>query len=150
MRAIQILAYGQPFHYTESAPDPVPGPGEVLLRVRSSGLCSTATHLPAGRQPLGNLPRVPGHEIAGDVAEIGPGADSSWLGRRALIAIDVTCGRCRHCLTGQTHRCMHRQRIGFERDGGHADLVSVPAANLVPIPDALDYEQAAVLPDAAA
>jgi propanol-preferring alcohol dehydrogenase len=129
---------------------PRPAPGEALVRVRASGLCSTDLHLLSGRQPLGDLPRVVGHELAGDVVEMGAGVTGWRIGDRVTAAIDVTCGQCRHCLSGETQRCRTMKRIGFERDGGHADYVAVPAANLVALPDELSYEAAAILPDAVA
>ncbi len=149
MRAVQIIGYGKPFVVVET-PTPRPGPGEVLLRVRASGLCSTDLHLLAGRMDLGPLPRIPGHEIAGEVVEVATGVLGWTPGMGATVALDVTCGRCRHCAAGQTQRCPHKTRIGFERDGGHAEYVAVPAANLVPLPAGLSFEEAAILPDAVA
>jgi propanol-preferring alcohol dehydrogenase len=131
-------------------PIPRPGPGEVLVRVRASGLCGTDLHLLSGRQPLGELPRILGHELAGEVAELGHGVAGWQVGDRVTAAIDVTCGRCRHCRTGETQRCTAMQRIRFERDGGHAEYVTLPAANLVALPADLSYEGAAILPDAVA
>jgi propanol-preferring alcohol dehydrogenase len=122
----------------------------VLVRVRASGLCSTDLHLLSGRQPLGELPRIVGHELAGDVVELGAGVTDWQQGDRVTAAIDVTCGRCRHCLAGETQRCRSMKRIGFERDGGHADYVAVPAANLVTLHADISYEAAAILPDAVA
>ncbi len=121
-----------------------------MIRVRASGLCSTDLHLLSGRQPLGELPRILGHELAGEVVVLGPGVTGWQVGDRVTATIDVTCGRCRHCRTGETQRCTALQRIGFERDGGHAEYVTLPAANLVSLPDALSYEGAAILPDAVA
>jgi 2-desacetyl-2-hydroxyethyl bacteriochlorophyllide A dehydrogenase len=118
--------------------------------VRARGLCSTDLHLLSGRQPLGELPRIVGHELAGDVVELGAGVAGWRTGDRVTAAIDVTCGRCRHCLAGETQRCRAMQRIGFERDGGHADYVAVPAANLVALHPEISYEAAAILPDAVA
>lgn len=149
MRAVEIAAYGGSLQLSRR-PIPQPGHGEVLLHVRASGLCSTDLHLLSGRQDLGTLPRIVGHEIAGDVVRAGDGVAQWYLGDRVTVAIDVTCGRCHHCLSGETQRCPTMQRIGFERDGGHADYVAVPAANLVPIPRELSYEAACILPDAVA
>jgi 2-desacetyl-2-hydroxyethyl bacteriochlorophyllide A dehydrogenase len=149
MRAVVIAAYGGSLQPTRR-PVPRPGPGEALVRVRASGLCSTDLHLLSGRQPLGQLPRIVGHELAGDVVELGEGVTQWRTGDRVTAAIDVTCGRCRHCLGGQTQRCRAMTRIGFERDGGHADYVAVPAANLVALPAEISYEAAAILPDAVA
>jgi 2-desacetyl-2-hydroxyethyl bacteriochlorophyllide A dehydrogenase len=149
MRAVVVARYGGTLEVRHCA-IPRPGPGEVLLHVRASGLCSTDLHLLSGRQPLGDLPRIIGHEIAGDVADLGDGVTHWRKSDRVTVAIDVTCGECRHCLSGETQRCVAIQRIGFERDGGHADYVSVPAANLVAVPEELSYEEAAILPDAVA
>ncbi len=149
MRAVVIAAYGGSLQAARR-PIPRPASGEVLVRVRASGLCSTDLHLLSGRQPLGELPRIVGHELAGDVVELGSGVTEWRLGDRVTAAIDVTCGHCRHCLSGETQRCRTMKRIGFERDGGHADYVAVPAANLVALPEAIAYEAAAILPDAVA
>ena len=149
MRAVVIAEYGGSLQAMRR-PLPRPGPGEVLVRVRASGLCSTDLHLLSGRQPLGELPRIVGHELAGDVVDLGAGVAGWQAGDRVTAAIDVTCGRCRHCLAGDTQLCRSMQRIGFERDGGHADYVAVPAANLVALGPDIAYEAAAILPDAVA
>ncbi len=149
MRAVVIARYGGALEAT-SRPIPRPGPGEVLVRVRASGLCSTDLHLLSGRQPLGALPRIVGHELAGEVIEPGDGVADWRPGDRVTAAIDITCGECRHCRTGETQRCGAMRRIGFEQDGGHADYVAVPAANLVALPADISYEAAAILPDAVA
>jgi 2-desacetyl-2-hydroxyethyl bacteriochlorophyllide A dehydrogenase len=149
MQAVQILGYHEPFRLGECR-IPVPGPGEVLVEVKASGLCSTDLHLLDGRQDLGELPRIPGHESAGVVAELGPGIAGWRPGQRVVVLIDVACGSCRHCLCGQTQRCGGMQRIGFERDGGHAEFVAVPQRNLIELPDHLSFEDACILPDATA
>lgn len=149
MRAVVIAEYGGSLQAARR-PVPRPGPGEVLVRVRASGLCSTDLHLLSGRQPLGKLPRIVGHELAGDVVELGAGVTGWRTGDRVTAAIDVTCGRCRHCLAGDTQLCRAMTRIGFERDGGHADYVAVPAANLVALDPEISYEAGAILPDAVA
>lgn len=149
MQAVQILQYHEPFQLAACG-IPKPKAGEVLIEVKSSGLCSTDLHLLDGRQDLGTLPRIPGHESAGVIAELGPGAAGWRTGQRVVVVIDVTCGNCRHCLTGQTQRCAAMQRIGFERDGGHAEYVAVPARNLIELPDTLSFEDACILPDATA
>ncbi len=147
MLGAQITAYRQPFR-VGPCPLPSPGAGEVLLEVRASGLCSTDLHLRDGRQDLGRLPRILGHESAGRIAALGEGVGGWQTGQRALALIDVTCGRCRHCLAGDTQRCPRLQRLGFERDGGHAEWMVAPARNLIVLPDGLRDEDACILPDA--
>ena len=149
MRAIVVALRHKSFEITR-CPVPQPGLGEVLVQVHASGLCATDLHLLSGRQPLGELPRIIGHEIAGEIVALGNGVTHWRLGDRVTVAIDITCGRCRHCLTGETQRCVAMRRIGFEHDGGHADYVVVPAANLVAVPPEISYDAAAILPDAVA
>ncbi len=149
MRAVVIARYGGELEAMRCT-IPRPGRGEVLVQVRASGLCGTDLHLLSGRQPLGDLPRIVGHELAGEVIALGDGVTHWHPGDRVTAAIDVTCGRCRHCLTGATQRCLAMQRIGFEKDGGHAEYVTVPATNLVAVPGEISYEAAAILPDAVA
>jgi propanol-preferring alcohol dehydrogenase len=149
MRAVVIASYGGSLQVMRR-PLPHPAFGEVLIQVRASGLCSTDLHLLSGRQPLGELPRIIGHELAGDIVELGAGVSDWRIGERVAAAIDVTCGACRYCLAGQTQLCRTMRRIGFERDGGHAEYVAVPASNLVAVPAEVSYAAAAILPDAVA
>ena len=149
MRAVVIARYAGALEMRR-CPVPRPGPGEVLVHVHASGLCSTDLHLLSGRQPLGELPRIIGHELAGEVVGLGDGVTHWQPGDRVTAAIDVTCGQCRHCRTGETQRCPTMRRIGFEIDGGHADYVTVPAANLVSVPAEISDAAAAILPDAIA
>ncbi len=149
MRAVVITRYGGKLESMDR-PAPRACANEVVIRVRASGLCSTDMHLLSGRQLLGNLPRIVGHELAGEIVELGARVRDWRIGDRVTAAIDVVCGKCRHCRTGQTQRCVAMTRIGFERDGGHAEYVTVPSTNLVAIPPELDYESAAILPDAVA
>lgn len=149
MRAVVVPRYHGELEVM-SRPVPRPAPGEVLLRVHASGLCSTDLHLLQGRMLLGELPRIVGHESAGEVVALGDGVSDWKIGDRATVAIDVVCGACRHCLTGQMQRCTAMKRIGFERDGGHTEYLALPAANLAAIPPELDYAAAAILPDAVA
>jgi len=99
---------------------------------------------------LGELPRIPGHEIAGIIIETGSAVRNWHIEQRVIVAIDIHCGKCRHCLTGQTQRCSDLKRIGFERDGGHADYVVVPQENLVSLPANISFDAGAILPDAVA
>jgi len=147
MLGVQIVGYGKPFRIG-SCPTPTPARGDVCVAVKASGLCGTDLHLRDGRQDLGSLPRIPGHESAGEIIEIGEGVTGWSLGQRVLVTIDVTCGRCVDCLAGQTQRCRLLHRLGFERDGGHAEVEVVPAQNLILLPADTRYEDACILPDA--
>jgi len=127
-----------------------PGPGELTVRVKACGLCLTDIHINEGRVPSVTLPLVPGHEFAGVVARLGSGVGDWQVGERVTVCVDVNCGRCDFCLRGETNRCPSLKRIGFERNGGMAEMVNVPAANLERIADRVSFEKAAVIPDAVA
>jgi propanol-preferring alcohol dehydrogenase len=127
-----------------------PAPGEVTVEVRACGLCLTDLHIAEGRVPTVRLPLVPGHELAGVVADRGPGVTGCEVGDRVTVCTDVACGRCDFCLRGETNRCPALARIGFERDGGMAERVNVPAANVEAVAPDVPFEKAAVIPDAVA
>jgi 2-desacetyl-2-hydroxyethyl bacteriochlorophyllide A dehydrogenase len=134
----------------EEVPSPIPEPGEVLISVEASGFCATDLHLLEGRYPRMGLPRIPGHEMAGTIVEVN-GEVLGWHpGDRVIVAIDVVCENCSYCREGRTNLCPNLTRIGFERDGSHAQLAAVPASNLVRLPDEIPFQEAAILPDAIA
>lgn len=153
MKAAVLHRFGEPFQ-VEEVPIPSAGPGEALVRVRASGLCASDLHIIDGDVPTVSLPFWPGHELAGEVVEVGPALSgnphSIRPGDRVVSLIDVTCGTCVYCLKGATNLCRHLKRTGFERSGSHAEYAVVPAANLRPIPEGLGWAEAAIVPDAVA
>ena len=131
----------------EQVPVPVPGEREVLLKVLASGLCGSDLHIQEGKIKSVRLPHIPGHEIAGSVEILGPGCKRLKEGDRVVASIDITCGACRFCRTGHTNLCRKLSRIGFERNGAHAEYVIVPEDNLFPVDPAMPMEKAALIPD---
>ncbi|MER5494065.1 alcohol dehydrogenase catalytic domain-containing protein [Streptomyces sp. NPDC002490] len=144
MRAAITHAFGQPPRITD-VPDPTPGEGEVLLRVRAVGVCGSDVKVNSGALPGVRLPLVQGHEVAGEIVGDGHGfAD----GQRAAAYIFQPCGQCPWCLRGETTLCPTAPRIGFERDGGLADYLVMRPQDLLPFGDGLDFAEAAVAMDA--
>ena len=127
-------------------PDPIPGPRDVVLRVRASAL----NHLDLGFRASGrmrtSLPRVLGCDIAGEVAEVGSEVKGLQAGNRVLVDNRVKCDSCQFCLLGQDQFCSKQIRIGVDWDGGHAEYCRVPAVNVHPIPDSMPFEEAAAIP----
>lgn len=148
-RAAVLEAYHQPLAVREM-PAARPGPGEIVLEVKACGLCMTDIHIAEGRIPTVRPPVVPGHEFAGVVVERGAGTEGVAEGDRVVVCVDVNCGRCDACLRGETTRCAALRRLGFERAGGMAERVVVPAANVERLADHVAFEKAAVVPDAVA
>jgi propanol-preferring alcohol dehydrogenase len=136
----------------EDVPVPQPGPGEALVRVRACGLGLTLVWNRKGRDRADDkLPRIIGHEIAGDVVELGPGVTGFNQGDRVNVYYYLTCGNCRWCNLGRDDLCdNHAGYVGRQIDGGLAEYVKLPVRNLCPIPPELGYVDAAVTADAVA
>lgn len=149
MKAAVLETFHRPLAVREVAlPDP--GPGEVTVEVKACGLCLTDIHIMEGRVPTVRLPLVPGHELAGVIVERGPGVTDCAVGDRVAVATDVSCGHCDFCLRGESNRCLNLARIGFERNGGMAEAVNVPAANIERLAPGVPIEKAAIIADAVA
>lgn len=127
-------APGRPLRQGEiSLPDP--GRGQVLVRVRSCGVCRTDLHVRDGELPNAKSPLVLGHQIVGTVEELGPGVDTLAVGERVGVPwLGHTCGECRHCLRGAENLCEHARFTGYQLDGGYAALALADARFTLPLP----------------
>lgn len=126
-------------------PDPVPVPGESIVRVRMAGICGTDLELARGYMDYRG---VPGHEFVGEVADTGSAA---LAGRRVVGEINAACGRCERCLAGLGRHCPNRTVLGIlGRDGAFADYLRLPDENLVPVPDSISDEAAVFIEPVAA
>jgi len=118
-------------------PRPQPGRGQVLVRVRSCGICGSDLDWYAGPFPP---PAVcPGHEIAGEVVELDGEVREVGIGDRVAVEPLVVCGRCPACMAGDYQICSAVEFLGVSRDGGFADYVAVPRARVYPLPAELDF-----------
>lgn len=141
---------GRPLELVE-VPVPTPGAGEVLVRVRTCGVCRTDLHVAEGDLPVRRPHVVPGHEVVGEVvAHGGPGASGAaprfQPGDRVGIAwLRSTCGTCRHCRSGRENLCAASRYTGWDADGGYAEYTTVPEAYAYRVPDAFDDVAAAPL-----
>jgi threonine dehydrogenase-like Zn-dependent dehydrogenase len=118
---------------------PRPGPGEVLLRVRAVSICGSDINAYRGVHPRIKPPSVLGHELAGEVAALGPGTDPSLLGEVVCAEPNICCGTCRYCRAGLPNVCPSYRVLGdsLELPGGFAEFVAVPAAQVYPLPEGL-------------
>jgi 2-desacetyl-2-hydroxyethyl bacteriochlorophyllide A dehydrogenase len=133
-------------------PDPgQPGPGEALVAPVRVGICGSDAHFVIdGSAKTDYQPIVLGHEAAGTVVALGPDTDGPAPGTRVALIPLVTCQECDRCRAGRSVLCLQRQCLGAEREGAFADRIVLPARNLVPIPDGLSWELAAVGTDSVA
>lgn len=147
MKAAVLKEFGKPL-VIEDKPIPVPGYGEVLVKVRASGLCVSDIHIQDGKIGTVTLPYTPGHEMAGEIAELGEGVTNVLVGDHIIAAIDITCKSCRYCLSGRSNLCRDLVRIGFETDGSHGQYCVIPAENAFRVADWVPFEQITGLSDA--
>jgi NADPH:quinone reductase-like Zn-dependent oxidoreductase len=148
MQAIVLNGYGGIEQLVaRSLPDPVPREGEVLVRVRACGVCYHDVMARQGHFPRTALPGVIGHEMAGEVAALGPRSATFAVGERVAILMKDHCGHCTQCMRARDHLCEKGAGLHGEAvPGGYAEQVCVAERALVRIPDGVSFEQAAVVP----
>jgi L-iditol 2-dehydrogenase len=134
----------------EEVPPPALEPGEVLVRVRARGICGSDVHGMDGSSGRRIPPIIMGHEAAGGIGGLGTGVTGWTEGARVTFDSTVSCGDCWYCRRGEVNLCEHRQVLGvscgeYRRHGAFAEYVAVPARILYPLPDALDFERAAMV-----
>jgi L-iditol 2-dehydrogenase len=122
---------------------PKPKKGEVLVRIRASGICGSDIQR-VWQKGTYRFPTIPGHEFSGEVTEVGEDAAESWIGKKAAVFPLLPCGECVYCETGNYAQCENYDYYGSRRDGGFAEYLAVKERNLVPLPDGLDYASAAL------
>jgi propanol-preferring alcohol dehydrogenase len=136
---------GRPIRSAELA-DPVPGPGQVLIRVHACAVCRTDLHVLDGELPEPKLPLVLGHQIVGTVTAVGRGGDDAVVGSRVGVPwLGWTCGVCRYCESGRENLCDRARFTGYQLDGGYAELAVADHRFCFAIPDDYPDLQAAPL-----
>jgi NADPH:quinone reductase-like Zn-dependent oxidoreductase len=127
--------------------DPVPEAGEVVVRVKACALNHVDMLLLDGRYPPPEgLPHVNGCEVTGTVETTAAGVKGLAKGQRVVIFPGFSCGTCEFCLRGERTVCLRYGYLGAAKDGGYAELVKAPAANLLPLPEAVTFEAGAAVP----
>src|SRR5205809_379511 len=145
MRAMLLHGPRQPLHLTE-VPDPKPGTGEVLLKVRACAVCRTDLHIVDGELTRPKLPLVPGHEIVGEVSKVGEKATRFKIGDRVGVSwLGWTCGVCAYCRSGRENLCDQARFTGYTLDGGYAECAVADERFCFPIPESYSDAEAAPL-----
>lgn len=144
MRAIQLTVAGSPLVENQVA-NPQPAPADVVVDVVAAGICRSDVHYRAGFPQVGPLPLTLGHEVAGTVATVGGAVDDLAPGDRVCVHYQVGCGSCNYCRQGFEQFCSEGKMIGNGRDGGFAEQIMVPARNVIPVPEAVPLDHAAVM-----
>jgi len=128
----------------EEIPRPTPKIGEAIVRIRRVGMCGTDLHAFRGVQPYFTYPRILGHELAGEIAELGRSVSGFEPGDPVVIVPYVECGKCIACRHGKTNCCVHLNLFGVHWDGGMQEYLSVPADHLIKT-EGLNFDQMAMV-----
>ena len=146
MKAVRFHAHGGPdvLRY-EDAADPIPGPGEALVRVRACALNHLDLWQRRGMERVQiPFPHISGADVAGEVISTPDGEFGA--GRRVMLQPGLSCARCAACLDGRDNECAKYDVLGYRSDGGYAEIVRVPVQNLIAIPDSIGFVEAAAFP----
>jgi len=144
-----FLVYGVNDFRVEEVPSPKPEPGDIVVKVRASGICATDVKTLLGHGVPQSLPAILGHEVAGEVFDIGEGVSGIEPGDRVAVYPIAVCGQCDFCLANRHSLCRHEFGLAHGIDGGFAELVRIPRqivqiGGVVKIPPNLDFELAAM------
>ncbi len=146
MKAL-VKAKPEPGLWMEYVPVPEPGPSDVLIKVKKSAICGTDVHIwkwdefSAKTVPV---PMVVGHEFVGEIVDTGAAAVKFKIGQRVSGEGHIVCGTCRNCRAGRGHLCRNTKGVGVNRPGSFAEYVCIPENNVVPIPEDVPDEIAAI------
>ena len=146
MKAL-VKAKPEPGLWMEYVPVPEPGPADVLIKVKKSAICGTDVHIwkwdefSAKTVPV---PMVVGHEFVGEIVDTGPAALKYRIGQRVSGEGHIVCGACRNCRAGRGHLCRNTKGVGVNRPGAFAEYLCIPESNVVPIPEDIRDEIAAI------
>jgi NADPH:quinone reductase-like Zn-dependent oxidoreductase len=146
MKAVRFHEFGGPevLKY-EDIPDPKPRKDQVLVRVKACAMNHLDLWVRKGL-PGVKLPHILGSDVAGEILEVGEYVTHITTGQRCLLAPMLFCGGCGKCVAGLQNECREFTVLGNGVDGGNCELIAVPAVNVIPLPDHLDFTQAASVP----
>lgn len=128
-----------------NVPIPEPGPDEILIKVERIGVCGSDPTIYFGRHPYVKYPVVMGHEFSGTVAVLGEGAAEPAPGTRVTVIPHLVCGKCGACATETYNFCESLRCAGAEADGAHCEYIAMPREMVLPIPDTMSFDDAAMV-----
>jgi len=148
MKALVVKEFGGPL-IAEDVPIPQPGPDDALIRVKACAVDQFDLTIRDGKFPTAKAPIILGHEIAGVVESVGANVDTVQPGDRVTSTLYLTCGRCRYCLTGRETICADfKGYLGIHTPGAYAEYTTIPAVNLVKLPESISFAEGSVIANA--
>ncbi len=147
MRAAIFHEHGPPAVLrVEEVARPEPGAGEVLVRVRAAAMNHLDLWVRRGLPVETTMPHIGGSDVAGEIEELGSGVEDVGVGERVVVNPSLWCGQCEWCHRGEQSLCVRFRILGEHTNGGFAELVAVPARNVLPIPAGVEWTRAAAAP----
>lgn len=128
-----------------SVPIPQTQPGQVLIKIKRIGVCGSDIHVYHGKHPYTKYPVTQGHEVSGQVAELGEGVAGLHVGQKVTIEPQVYCGHCHPCTHGKYNLCETLKVMGFQTTGTASTYFAVDAAKVTPLPDGMSYDEGAMI-----
>jgi D-arabinose 1-dehydrogenase-like Zn-dependent alcohol dehydrogenase len=148
MKALVVKEFGGPL-IAEDVQVPQPGPDDALIRVKACAVDQFDLTIRDGKFPTAKTPIILGHEIAGVVESVGANVDNFQPGDRVTSTLYLTCGRCRYCLTGRETICSDfKGYVGIHTPGAYAEYTTIPAVNLVKLPESISFPEGSVIANA--
>ena len=137
---MKALVFHGPYQLSWDAwPLPMPAAGEIMIAVRTVGICGSDVHGFTGESGRRIPPMVMGHEATGEVVEVGPDVSPEWLGRRVILQPFLWCETCDMCRSGRTNLCRNRRFLGATISGAMTERLILPVRNVLPLPDGLSF-----------
>jgi len=148
MKALVVKEFGGPL-ILEDVPIPQPGSDDALIRVKACAVDQFDLTIRDGKFPTAKTPIILGHEIAGVIESVGANVDNVQPGDRVTSTLYLTCGRCRYCLTGRETICADfKGYVGIHTPGAYAEYTTIPAVNLVKLPESISFAKGSVIANA--
>ncbi len=144
MKAARLVRFGKPLELVE-VDIPKIGNRDALIKIKACGVCHTDLHFQDGDMKPGYFPITLGHEMAGQVIEVGGEVDWLKKGTRVIVDYQYVCGRCHNCRIGLEEQCTASTKGGFDVEGGYAEYAKMTARNLIELPRSISYEEGAIL-----
>jgi len=120
-------------------------PGQVLVRIIKIGVCGSDIHVWHGKHPFTTYPVTQGHEVSGEIAEVGDGVPRFKVGQKVTIQPQVVCGRCYPCRHGKYNLCEELRVMGFKTAGTASHFFAVDADKVTPLPDSMSFDEGAMI-----
>lgn len=124
---------------------PVPKGNEVLIKVMSIGICGSDIHVYHGKHPFTKYPVTQGHEVSGQIVELGKNVNNLFVGQKVTVQPQVVCGKCYPCRHGKYNVCEELKVMGFQTKGLASEYFAVDAAKVTPLPDDMDFDEGAMI-----